>query len=223
MRVDDPLGLRRGARRVTDDRRAVGIHPRGLLRWVAQIEGLRPRKDGRTQRWHRAVFGRDHHHQLEVGQIGEGSLKIRHVVLTGEAIRCDEHPRAALAEDVSHLFGPVDMDDRNEDNPEGKESVETGDRLSPIRKLEGDDVSGGDAVVNEGTGEAATHVAHASDGADVRADPGADPARDPRRVLDPVRRQCRPTCRRSTNPIPGNDERGRERGTVPASRELIEP
>ena len=110
-----------------------------------RLEGLRPRKHGRTQRGSRAVFTRDHHHQLEVGQTGQGSFEIRHVVLTGEAIRCDERPRPALAEDVSHLFGSVDMDDRNEDHPEGKQSIETGDRFSPIRKLEGYDVSGGDA------------------------------------------------------------------------------
>ncbi len=159
----------------------------GCTRWVAQLEGLRPRKHGRTQRGGGAVFTRDHHNQLEVGQTGQGSFEIRHVVLASEVIRRDQRPRPALAEDVSHLFGSVDVDDRNEDHSEWKQSVETGDGLSPIRKLEGYDIPRDDPLVNQGTGEAATHVGHAPDGADERTDPGADPARDCRRIPDPVR------------------------------------
>ena len=34
MRVDDPLGLRGGARGVADDRRAVGIDPMRGDRWI---------------------------------------------------------------------------------------------------------------------------------------------------------------------------------------------
>ena len=68
------------------------------------------------------------------------------------------------------------MHDRNEDHAEREQPVEAGDRLGPIRKLEGHHIPGTMPARYQCSGEPATHVPHVPDGARERVDPGADPA-----------------------------------------------
>ena len=142
MGVHDPLGVRGGARRVGDGRRAPRVHGNrtGQLRAVQQ-PGERDRARGRRSGVERRPVAVDHGHHLEVGQVRAEQLQGGEVVEVTEPVRGDQGSSPRLAEDVGHLLGPVEVHDGDEHRAQEAGRVERDGRLEPVRELEGDHVT----------------------------------------------------------------------------------
>ena len=144
MRVEDALRVGGGARGVDEepDRARIG----------GRRSGRGPGDLGVCERAvHRLVA--HHDHVLEGGQRGPQLPHQRAVVAVPVAAGDEEDAGPGLGQDEAELPPAVDGQDGVRDRAQTRRGEEHGQRLGPVRELEGDHVAGADAARREAARE----------------------------------------------------------------------
>ncbi len=152
MGVHDALGIRRRAGRVGDERRPPRVGGDRLGQGLRLLQGRERRPPMACPRLRAAAAGADHRHHVDVGQVGGEAVEPGQEVDRAEGVDGDEGPDRRASQDVRHLLGAVEVDDRHHRGADHGHRVE-GDRgLEAVGELEGHRVAGADASRLQGAG-----------------------------------------------------------------------